>query len=194
MANNGILDWLDSNYKEKVNELRNQQKEILEEKENLFKEELLTKAHDYRDVKFSNITNENRIDINNLLQKFRYNKDLLIAKKISEIVENTLESLRELIESHESFSRLYYSNLVKNLASNFPEIKKIHYPCKIEALIPSLKQNNHQMEFICSKNIEIGIIGELEDASFIHYSPMIMYDNNKDEIRKAIFKLLSESE
>ena len=139
MSNNGILDWLDSNYKEKIQELRKQQEAILEAKEKEFKENLLTRAHDYRDVKFSNITNENRIDINNLLQKFRYNKDRLIAKKISEIVEISLESLHELVDSHESFSIPYYLNLVKNLVSNFPTITKIHIPYKIKVIISTLK-------------------------------------------------------
>lgn len=192
MSQDDIIEWLESNYNGKIQDLRKHQQTILEKKELEFKNNLIDKSHDYRDVKFSNITNENKIDINNLLQKFRYNKDLLIEKRISDIVKTTLKSLYELIDTHEAFSILYYSNIINDLVNNYPNIRKIYFPNKIKAIIPKLNLKETCLELVCSENIEIGIIGELDTDSFIHFSPEIKYENNKDEIRKFISKLLTE--
>ena len=154
---------------------------------------MITKSHDYRDVKFGNIMNENKIDINNLLQKFRYSKDFLIEKKISEIIQTAKNSIKELLEIQPSFLIYYYSSLINFISINFPIIKTIYCPCQTERYFSQFKIENKKIKLVGSKEIKIGIIGEIEkDQSLIYFSPEIMFENNKNEIRKTIFKILME--
>ena len=193
MSEESILLWLENNYNEKVLELKKKEKEILEKKEMEFKDELISKSHDYRDVKFGNIMNENKIDINNLLQKFRYNKDLLIEKKISEVIQIAKDSIKELIDTQPAFLIFYYSNLINFILKNFPDIKKIYCPCQTEKFFSQFKIKNQNLKLIGSEDIEIGIIGEVDKKkTLIHFSPEIMYENNCDEIRNTIFQILME--
>ena len=118
MSSESILDWLEEKYNLKVQEFKKEQSELLESKELEFKNDLIAKGQEYRDVKFGNIMNENKININNLLQKFRYNKDLLVGKTINEVIETAKESIKELIYTQSSFLIFYYSTLI-NLLLDF---------------------------------------------------------------------------
>ena len=193
MSEESILLWLENNYNEKVLELRKKEKEILEKKEMEFRNELIAKSHDYRDVKFGNIMNENKIDINNLLQKFRYNKDLLIEKKISEVIQIAKDSIKELIDTQPASLIFYYSNLINFMFKKFPDIKKIYCPCQTEKIFSQLEIKDQNFNLIGSEDIEIGIIAEIDkNQTLIHFSPEIMLENNNDEIRNTIFEILME--
>ena len=138
--------------------------------------------------------NENKININNLLQKFRYNKDLLVGKTINEVIETAKESIKELIYTQSSFLIFYYSTLINFISKNFPEIKRIYCPRQTENYFSQFKIDATRIELFPIDDIDIGIIGEIGSKSkVIHFSPEIMYDNNKDEIRRSIFNILIES-
>ena len=193
LSSEPILDWLEENFNQKVQNLKNEQNKVLEAKELEFKNDLIAKGQEYRDVKFESIMNENKININNLLQKFRYNKDLLIEKKINEVVEIAKQSIKELIDTETSFLIFYYSTLINFISKNFPEISKIYCPLQTEKYFSQFKIDNNKIKLISSDEINIGIIGEIgSNNKLIHFSPEIMYNNNEDEIRKVIFNILRE--
>lgn len=193
LSSDSILTWLENNYNDKIKALEKESQIILEQKELEFKNEMITKAHDYRDVKFENIMNENKIGINNLLMKFRYNKDLLIEKKISEIIQSAKDSLKELLEIHPNFSIFYYSNLINFISKNFPTITTIYCPIQTEQFFSQFTIGDDKIQLIGSDKIDTGIIGIInKDQTLIYFSPEVMYENNKNEIRNAIFKILLE--
>ncbi len=193
MSSEPILEWLEKNYNQKVQKLKNEQSMVLEARELEFKNDLISKGQEYRDVKFGNIMNENKININNLLQKFRYNKDLLIEKKINEVIEIAKQSIKELIDTEPSFLIFYYSTLINFVSKNFPEITKVYCPLQTEQYFSQFKIDANRIKLLSSDTIKIGIIGEIgSDNKLIHFSPEIMYNNNEDEIRKVIFNILSE--
>lgn len=195
MTADSIEIWLEKNYSEKIHNLQKEQKEILTAKEIELRNELLTKSNDYRTVKFGNIVNENKISINNLLQKFRYNKDLLIEKNISEVVKLAKDSLKEMIETEESFKIYYYSNLINFVILNFPGVVNIYCPVQIEQFFSKLKIETDTISLLTTEDIEMGVIAELEpDKKLVYFTSEIMYENNKEEIRKVIYQILMEND
>ena len=195
MTTDSIEIWLEKNYSDKIHNLQDEQKEILIAKEIELRKELLTKSNDYRTVKFGNIVNENKISINNLLQKFRYNKDLLMEKNISEVVKLAKDSLKEMIETEESFKIYYYSNLINFVILNFPDVVNIHCPVQVQPIFSKFKLESGNISLIPTKEIEMGVIAELEqNKKLVYFTPEIMYENNKEEIRKVIYQILTEND
>lgn len=190
-----ILVWLEKNYSEKIKNLQKEQYEVLKAKEEELTNELMTKSNDYRNVKFEKIINENKISINNLLQKFRYNKDFLIEKNISEVIKIAKDSIKELIDSKESFRIYYYSNLINFVIFHFSDVTNIYCPIQLKKDFSKLTIKNDKVALIGTEEIEIGLIAELESKNkLIYFSPEILYENNKEEIRRIVYQILTEND
>lgn len=186
-----ILSWLEESFIKKVSELKENQKKILTDKEVEFQHEVEIKSSVYRTEKFDLLQLESKKNVNYLIQKFRFNRDLLIEKTIDIVIRSAIDKLFLLINSEPSILIYYYSNLINFISKNFPQIKNIYCPALTGKYFSQFKIENNKLNLLTNESLKIGIIGEIEEnKKLIFISPEILYDNNRNDIRKLITKLL----